>query len=191
MRYQGGVARLDTLVRFGRADALRQQTFGGPKAPTNHRLPLLLAIIAALVLALAALAAALLRRRRRSPIRTLERALAGARDSGEPLSLITVAATGDDGATLPSSSVVRSRLRRTDRLCRLNGRGHLVVAPDTDSQTAELLAADLLRHLERELNRSNGLAIEVHAPNGDTSAAGLLERIAGASGNAHAAKPAS
>src|SRR5205823_15084061 len=32
MRYAGGIARLDTTVRFGHASALRQETFGGPKA---------------------------------------------------------------------------------------------------------------------------------------------------------------
>src|SRR5439155_159674 len=39
LRYVGGTARLDTLVRFGRADALREQLYGGPKAGTSSGLP--------------------------------------------------------------------------------------------------------------------------------------------------------
>ncbi|MFN2616082.1 MAG: hypothetical protein ABR581_03035 [Thermoleophilaceae bacterium] len=191
MHYRGGTARLDQLVRFGHSDAVRQEKFGGPKAPSGNGFPLLLAAVAALLLALAMLAALLLRRRRQSPIKTLEWALAGARESGNPLSLITVARKQDETATRPTASVLRSRLRRTDRLCSLNGHGHLVVAPDTDTQTADLLAADLRRLLAREQNGSNGVAIEVHSAVADNTAAELFDRIAGTNGNAPPAEPAS
>src|SRR3954454_17517578 len=52
LRYRGGIARLDTRVRFGRADARRQETFGGPKA--NGGFPWLIAAIAFVVAALLA-----------------------------------------------------------------------------------------------------------------------------------------
>jgi hypothetical protein len=67
LRYAGGIARLDTLVRFGQADALRQQTYGGPKLPSHgSSLPAwLVALLAAAVLYGLFMTLLLLRRRRR------------------------------------------------------------------------------------------------------------------------------
>jgi hypothetical protein len=192
LHHPGGVARLDTLVRFGRLDALRQQSFGGPKAPPEHGgFPALLAALA--VIALGALAAALLWWRRRAGARslpTLGRALAAARENGEPLSVILVAAEAGGAASRRVASVLRSRLRRTDRLCRLDGRGFLVVAPDTDPETANVLAADLRRHLDRANGRLNGVAIDVHAANGDATAAELLARVTHTNGGTRTPAPA-
>jgi hypothetical protein len=184
MRYRGGVARLDTLVRFGHADAVRQQGFGGPRASAHHGFPTALVALAALVLALgAAVPWRLWRGVSRSPARFLDGALMAARDGGGPLSLIVVATNGAGSAAKRRvSSLVRSRLRRSDRLCRLDDQGFIVIAPDTDPDTAEALAADLRRHLDRQEDRypgngSNGVAIEVHAADGDATAAELLERV--------------
>jgi hypothetical protein len=67
LRYAGGIARLDTLVRFGRADAQRQQAYGGPKTPSRgSNLPAwLVALLAAVVLYGLAMTVLLVRRRRR------------------------------------------------------------------------------------------------------------------------------
>jgi hypothetical protein len=181
LRYSGGVARLDTLVRFGRLDALRQQAFGGPRAPHEGGFPWLILAVVAVVLALAALLAALLWRRRvageRSPLRTLDHALAAARTSGAPLSVIVVAAGSNDEASCPAASVLRPRLRRTDRLCRLDAGALLVVAPDTDPETADALAADLQRHLDRTNGAPGRADVQVCTANGETTAAELLDRV--------------
>lgn len=180
LRYRGGIARLDTLVRFSRAEARRQETFGGPKAD-NDGFPWLIVAIGIAIAALTALLAALLWRHRRaherSPLRTLDEALAAARVSGDPLSVILVAAESDGAASRQLASVLRARLRPTDRLCRLNGRGFLVVAPDTNTETAGVLAADVRRHLGRANGGSDGVTIWVHPANGEATAAELLERM--------------
>jgi hypothetical protein len=181
LRYRGGVARLDTVARFGQSDAERQQDFGGPAVANGGGLPALVVALAALVLALAAIVAArLLQRRRsgeRSPLRALERAMAATRASGEPLSVIVVT-SGSNGASVRQiGSILRARLRRTDRLCRFGGGGFLVVAPETDAATADALAADLRRQLERANGGPDGVAIEAHAVNGDGTATTLLERL--------------
>src|SRR5437588_2003255 len=86
LRYAGGIARLDTLVRFGHASALRQQASGGPKArQPGGGLPaaLLGGIAAALAVAAAGLGARRLRRRPRSPRRALEQAVSAAGELGD------------------------------------------------------------------------------------------------------------
>ena len=180
LHYSGGVARLDTLVRFGRLDALRQQAFGGPRAPHQSGFPWLVLAVA-VALALAGLLAAQLWRRRvageRSPLRTLDRALAAARTSGAPLSLIVVAAESGGAASRPVASALRARLRRTDRLCRLDDGALLVVASDTDPETADALAADLRRHIEGTNGAPGGADVQVRTANGETTAAELLDRV--------------
>jgi hypothetical protein len=66
LRYAGGIARLDTLVRFGRADAVRQQAYGGGKSSGHGSGPAawLIALLAAALLYGVAMTALLLRRRR-------------------------------------------------------------------------------------------------------------------------------
>jgi hypothetical protein len=66
LRYRGGVARLDTLVRFGHGSAVRQEQLGGPDASSDDGIPgwLLAAAGALALLALAALLFALWGRKR-------------------------------------------------------------------------------------------------------------------------------
>ena len=192
MRYAGGIARLDTTVRFGHASALRQETFGGPKAPRGGGGMLVLMLIGITVLALGAGAVMLWRRRRRSgpraALRTLERALDAARASGEPLSLIRVADHGNGTSTQQLTAVVRAGLRRSDHLCRLDGSELLIVASDTAAETADVLAGELRRQLQRAQADSDGVAIDVLAPDGDT-AADLLARVTRSNGGSHPAGP--
>jgi hypothetical protein len=195
LRYRGGVAHLDTIARFGQSDAERQEDFGGPKVTGGGDLPAVLVALAALGLALAAVVAARLWQRRRSgersPLRALERALAATRASGEPLSVIIVT-SGSNGASVRRiGSTLRARLRRTDRLCRFGGGGYLVVAPETDAATADALAADLWRQLERANGGPDGVAIEAHTVNGNGTAATLLERLSHPGSGDRSPKPTS
>jgi hypothetical protein len=184
LRYAGGTARLDTLVRFGRAAAVSQQIYGGPKASRSSGLPgWLVAALAVLGVALASLGAAYLylaRWRRagaRSPVRAIEAALEAAQRSGEPVSLISVSLAANGDAPRKLALLLRSRLRHADRLCRLDAQRFLVVAPDTDEQTAEALAADLRRHARRDASDAADVEVEVQTATADASAAELLERI--------------
>jgi hypothetical protein len=184
LRYAGGTARLDTLVRFGRAAALSQQIYGGPKAGRSSGLPgWLVAALAVLAVALASLGVAYLylaRRRRageRSPIRAIEAALKAAQQSGEPVSLISVSLAANAAVPRKLAPLLRSRLRHADRLCRLDAQRFLVVAPDTDEQTADALAADLRRHARRGAGAVAEVDVEVETAAADASAAELLERI--------------
>jgi hypothetical protein len=195
LRYAGGTARLDTLVHFGRAAALSQQIYGGPKAGRSSGLPgWIVVALAGLGVALAALAIAYLylaRRRKageRSPLREIEAALRAAEQSGEPVSLIRVSLAAN-GAVPAKPELLRSRLRQTDRLCRLDAQRFLVVAPDTDQQTAEALAADLRRHARREAGAAADVEVDVRTATADTSAAEMLERIGAAKHPLHATAP--
>jgi hypothetical protein len=183
LRYAGRIARLDTLVRFGRADALRQQAYGGPNVNASSGLPgwlvALLSVSGGALLSLGA-AACLVRRRAggaRSPVRTIEAALEASREHGEALSLIVVDLAAGGVAPRKLAPVLRSRLRHADRLCRLDGQRFLVVAPDTDLHAAEELAADLRRHVQPAEVRSGGVAIEVREADGNASGTELLQRI--------------
>jgi hypothetical protein len=196
LHYTGGTARLDTLVHFGRAAALSQQIYGGPKASRSSGLPgWLVAALAALGVALAAFGVAylLLARRRkageRSPIRAIEAALRAAEQSGEPVSLIRVSLAAN-GAAPSKPALLRSRLRQSDRLCRLDDQRFLVVAPDTDQQTAEALASDLRRHACRGAGADDeDVQVEVRTATADASAAELLELIRTAQPPLHAPVP--
>ncbi len=196
--YPGGITRLDTPVRFGRAAALTQQAYGGPKAPASApRSSGLATWLVALLGAVGALAGlffvlVLARRRRagtRSPVRVLEGALAASRQRGEPLSLVTVAAVPGGPSVERLAPVVRARLRRSDRLCRLDSRRLLVVAPDTAPDTAEALAADLRRHLGHAHAAGGGVSVDVHLPGAEASATQLLERVRENNGGARVPTP--
>jgi hypothetical protein len=176
----GAVARLDTTVRFGRAAALRQQAYGGPRASTGAGGPAgwVIALVAVLAGALLAVGVLLLLVRRRrsgtlSPLPVLAAALRSTRAAGLPLSLITVRLAGPTDLPKPAR-LLRSRLRPGDRLCKLDDRAFLVVAADTDVDTAEALAADLRRHLERE--SLDAVEIGVLDADSAASAAELLAR---------------
>ncbi len=195
LRYAGGVAWLDTGVRFGRAGALTQQAYGGPRVPARGSggPPVwLVAALAVLALLLALGFALLLLRRRRTGERAALGALDGAlhaqRDSGEPLSVLAVTLPAD-AAAARVPAVLRSRLRKTDRLLRLS-RGHfLVVAADTDVATARALAMDLRRQLERTSRTPGGVTVAVHCPDEDVAAAELLQQIREGSAEADVLTP--
>jgi len=184
LRYGGGIARLDTRVRFGHAAAVRQQAYGGPAAGTGESsgLPTWLAIaLGALATAglLGLLLLLLLWRRRRSRVHsaipTLEAALADARASGEPLGLMFVEVPGGRAAAARLEPILRSRLREVDRLCPLEERGLLVVALATDLDTAEAMAGDLQRRVVRACGEK--VTITAHAAETSCSAAELLQQI--------------
>jgi hypothetical protein len=194
LRYAGGIARLDTLVRFGRAAALGQQLYGGPKAGTASGLPgwlvTLLGVLGAAGLGVCAIY--LLRRRggaARSPVRTIQSALEAAERSGEPLGLISVSVAANGGAPRELAALMRSRLRHADRICRLDAQRFLVVAPDTDLPTAEALAADLRRHAQRGDGAGAEVEVEVQVPAEQASAAEVLERIRTAKQPVYASVP--
>jgi hypothetical protein len=183
MRYAGGVARLDTRVRFGHASAETQQDFGGPpvEEPGSHSG--LLSILAAVVAALAGIGCVmlflLLRRRRvpsrRAAMRALDRALATARASGEPLSLIRVANFADEPSPRKLAAEVRARLRRSDSLYRLARWELLVIAPDTRAETAKAVGSELQRHLARTVGPGEVLIRAIEA--GRRSPVEALERL--------------
>jgi hypothetical protein len=196
LRYAGGTARLDTLVRFGRAEALRQQEYGGAK-PGSSGLPgwlvALLSVIAGMLFSLAA-AAYVMRQRwggLRSPSHVLEAALTRSRQQAEPLGLIVVDLPAGGDRSRKLVRVLRSRLRRADRLCRVGSARFLVVAPHTDLQATEALAADLIRHARRTQGGSE-VAVSVLAE-GEAQGGGseVLQRIRSSRYQAYAPVPAS
>ena len=185
-RYAGGVARLDTLVRFGHRAAVRQATYGGPKVPGSGPNILIMVLIALAALGLVGGTTVLVRRRHGvgvgATIRALDQALSDARERSEPLSIIRISAGGTE---LPPAvpALVREQLRRSDRLCRLNGHELVVLAPDTSGETAGVLAAEFRRRVERE-DPARPIEIAVITPNGEGTAAELLNGRNGGS-NSH------
>ena len=65
----------------------------------------------------------------------------------------------------------------------------MVVAQGTDLQTADALAADLRRHLERAELVMADVEIEVQEPDANASAQDLLQRIQTETRHPHAATP--
>lgn len=148
MRYASGkVARLDTQVRFGHAAAKTQQDFGGPPAeePGSDSL-ILLMVVAAFVL-LGLIGALLLVRRRRTPglaaaRRAIERAVANARATRKPLSLVRIADSSGETGAGKLAAAVRGHIRRSDQLYRLGPAELVLVAPDTFADAARLVCSD-------------------------------------------------
>ena len=186
LHYAGGLARLDTLVRFGRAAALAQQNYGGPRAPaarpSRTHAWLLGSIGALFALSLALFGALLIRRRggRQRPGRALEAALVSSRERDEPLAVLTLTPPIDTKLERDGVALVRARLRKSDRLCRLKDGQLMVIASDSDDGAAEALAADLRRQLAR-IGGAGGVTVEVHCPDVHAPAAELLQRISEAS----------
>lgn len=182
MRYRGGVARLDTRVRFGHAAAIKQQNFGGRKASSGG-FPVWLGALLALVALLGVGSAAYVIRRRGRGLRpaepALERAVATAYERNEPLSVIRLA-VADAASARALPPVARGRTRQNDAICRLGDSALVVIAPDTSPATANALAAELRRDFDRGTDLP-AVAIDVFALNGDRTAAELLARMGGAS----------
>lgn len=183
MRYSGKVARLDTQVRFGHASAKLQEDFGGPHVdePVKHGgLFTILAAVAALLGAIGCLLLALLVRRRRIPgqrvaLRALDRALARARTDRVPLSLLRVADLSDEPRPRAIVAMVRSRMRRDDRLYRLAKWELLVIAPDTRAATLKAIGMELQRDVSRTIGDAQVLITSVEA--GGRDAGELLKRL--------------
>jgi hypothetical protein len=183
MRYGGGVARLDTNVRFGHASAQRQQDFGGPPVvdPRSSGVPW--AVLAAVIAGIAVfvgLVLLLLRSRRprgqRAALRAIESALSTSRATREPLSLVRVSDPAGKTRARRLAAAARPRLRGTDRLYRLGRSELLVIAPDTPVEAGELLSSDIERHLSRAAGL-DGIETCVLQARGSSRAAELVERL--------------
>jgi hypothetical protein len=182
LRYAGGIARLDTLVRFGRRDARIQQEYSKHKAGGASGLPGWVAGLLGAFGCVLAVGAPVRRgrgapRRARSPLRALDAAAKASREQGTPFGLIVLSTPGSHVATSARSRLLRQRLRHADRLTVLADHRFLVVAPDTDLETARALGEDLRRHLERANGDSATVAVEVQEGDPHASAAELLARI--------------
>jgi hypothetical protein len=147
MRYRGGIARFDNMVRFGHKAAQAQQDFGGrPLSDGRSGIPVWLVALAfgaASVVGLLALLIFLRRRRTWGPVvalRALEAAIAAA--DGEPLSLVRLVDIYDWTPARKLAPAVRARLRPTDALYRLSKYELLVIAPGTHADAARILYAD-------------------------------------------------
>jgi hypothetical protein len=184
MRYGAGkVARLDTRVRFGHASAKVQEDFGGPHVdePRTQGGPFtILLAVAALVVALGCLLLVLLARRRRVPgqrmaLRALDRALASARADRVPLSLMRVADFSDEPRPRAVVALVRSRMRRGDRLYRLAKWELLVIAPDTRAETLRAIGRELQRDVSRAMGEGQVVITAVEA--GPRGADELMKRL--------------
>jgi hypothetical protein len=187
MRYDGGVARIDRVVRFGAVDAKRQQEYGGPAARDEGGSKLVPVLLSLLLLAGVAAAVFYWRRRQvgeRAAHRSLARTIAAARANEEPLSVIAV--VPENGARSGNlAATVRGRLRRSDSLLRVRDSGLLVVAPDTAPEAGVTLASDIRRHLERSDAGSYRVVPVVDAA--QATPEDLLGAVAGAppGGNGH------
>ena len=105
------------------------------------------------------------------------------------MSLIRVSLAANGAAPRKLAPVLRSRLRHSDRLCRLDAQRFVVVASDTDLHTAEALAADLRRHLQRAEHFTVGVEIDVQEADAKASRTELLERIRTEALQPHTARP--
>jgi hypothetical protein len=179
MHYGPRVARLDQYVTFGHRDAVRQEQFGGPKADGGSAIwKIVLAVVALAALLLAVFA--LLRRRRgtirRATPRIVERAVAEARENDEPLTALLVSDARGAEPHTTVAGLLRRRVRHTDRVLRVAGRSHLVLATGTDMGAAAAFAAELRKYLERR--SADKLVVEVVPLWPDELGADLLDRPA-------------
>ncbi len=148
--YQGGVARLDEVVTFSHAAALKQQNYGGRKLPQSSPPWLWIAIAAALIGVIAGLRVLILRRRRpmsrAAGVAMLTHALGP--DGERPVSIALV--TCDARVSPRVAATIGPRLRKTDRICELGAPGLMVICPATTRRTATALEHDFYEHLARD-----------------------------------------
>jgi hypothetical protein len=149
LHFPGGVARLDTSVRFSHAAAVTQQNYGGRKVPQPTP-PWRWIVLPLLAVALVVGLRWGLRRRgrplsRTAAIKLLERSLAPAGQL--PVSVVLVSAERDLVSTI--AGAIRPRLRRSDRICDLGEMGLLVICPATGRAAATALRRDLYEHFAR------------------------------------------
>lgn len=156
MRYRGGVARLNELVRFGKKEAKIQEEFLGPEEKGG--IPTWVWVVIALFgLLLLGAAAYLVRRHvkrrplgRSAGLSLLEQELSTIEEEGRPLSVVVL-------SIVPTKKSVRrkllanlqAKLRPSDVLCNLSDNELLVIFPDTGKEVATGLAVDINRSLER------------------------------------------
>jgi hypothetical protein len=167
MRYRGGIARFDNMVRFGHKAAETQQDFGGrPLSDGRSGIPVWLVVAAfgaAFVAALLGLLIFLRRRRTWGPVvalRALEAAIAEA--DGEPLTLVRIVDVYDWTPARKLAPAVRARLRPTDALYRLSKYELLVIAPGTHADAARILYADFRPEpTDVRVLEANGLEPEI------------------------------
>jgi hypothetical protein len=146
--YQGGVARLDKLVTFSHAAAVKQQNFGGRKLPQSNPPWLWIALSAVLIGLVAGIRRLIVRSRqpmsRAAGLAMLERALGPER----PVSILLV--TCDARVSSRVAGAIRPRLRKTDRICHLGSQRLMVICPATTRRTATALEHDFYEHLARD-----------------------------------------
>jgi hypothetical protein len=178
LHYAGGVARLDTSVRFSHAAAVTQQNYGGRKVPQPTP-PWRWIVLPGLAVALLAGLRWGLRRRgrplsRTAAIKLLERSLAPA---GElPVSVVLVSAERALVGTI--AGAIRPRLRRRDRICDLGEQGLLVICPATGRPAATALRRDLYEHFARQPELADRpIGVSVSTAVKPTTPAKLLARV--------------
>jgi hypothetical protein len=186
LRYRHGVARLDTLVRFSKRDAQKQEEFGGPPTKDSGGLPLWVWLVLAGLLGGAA-AAGLVRRggRPRRPLAgpaaydRLKSELAEAGAHGRPLSVVVLPDTPEDGQTRARVlKTLAPRLRSTDVVGDRNGQGLMIILPDTSERAAAGQVEDMSRVLTGIDGLPNGARIGMATAAEPTAPADLLDRAA-------------
>ena len=188
LRYHGGVARLDTVVRFSQSQAQTQQEFGGPPAKDNGGggIPPWLWGLGGGLLGAGALAR-LLRRRPRgrgsvsegNALALLERELAGVGERGRPVSVVVLPDTPEDHRTRARIiKTLEPRLRATDVVADRNGKGIVIILPDTSERAAAGQVEDMSRVLQEVDGLAAGPRIGAATAAEPTSAGELLDRAA-------------
>jgi hypothetical protein len=181
MRYHGGIARFDNLVKFGHKAAQAQQDFGGrPLTDTQGKSPLWLIVAGVFGLLVGLVALILFARRKRTPgervaRRALEAASARAAAAHQPLSLVRIADSSGATSARKLAAATRSRVRPTDRIYRIGKAELLVLMPVTHIDAARLACSDLPLPLSRVAGPGR-VDIKVIEANG-LRAAILLDRL--------------
>ncbi len=153
--YSGGVAYLDTYVRFGRHAAYVQSQYTPRRGHAAGGVPW--AAFASAIAGLLALALVALwwRRRRRHPLSPkatlslLRRRLAGSVEQGAPLSLIYLDVVASRDVKRRFVKVLRPALRGADAIGDLGNGRLLVILPETSDELARGLASQLTAVLDR------------------------------------------
>jgi hypothetical protein len=168
MRYRGGIARFDNMVKFSHRAAQAQQDFGGrPLTDGSSGTPGWFVVVAIALAALATAFLLLFLRRRRTPgpvvaRRALEAALAAAAAERHPLTLVRIVDIYDWTPARKLARVVRPRVRPTDGLYRLSKFELLVILPRTHADAARVLYTDLRSDpTEVRVLEANGLTGDI------------------------------